>query len=356
MKLIIKPTPKIYNYWLNNKHYYAIQDERKFIEFFFMLLLDDPKNKTSIELTHQLDEANACLFSIQNDNEMLYKLSQDKLNILICVENCPQYSHYKHYNKYKDYGNPYLHIYFYNHISNVYESPDKSFIAIPMIHVQLFYFLHKYNNIQPRPIPFEQKKTCLITTSLTQQGPLLQKKHIIFQQLKQLFGESIDQVSIIKETCPNDSCYHSQALMNLFQHYKFVFVAENSIGDGYITEKIFNAFFSRTIPIYLGTHTITQFFNDNSYINANDLNNPSVKDKILNLASHKSDYEAFIKQYDEGANIKENIKNKIIPETQQKLIQFINQLNENIKNKIIPETLQKLSEFINQHLNDSKHH
>ena len=41
---------------------------------------------------------------------------------------------------------------------------------------------------------------------------------------------------------------------------------ENSITDGYITEKIFNVFASGSIPIYNGAPNITNFVNSESFI------------------------------------------------------------------------------------------
>lgn len=56
-----------------------------------------------------------------------------------------------------------------------------------------------------------------------------------------------------------------------FKH-KFSIAAENAIYDGYTTEKIYESFLSRTIPIYLGNPRISLEFNPNSFIDANAFN------------------------------------------------------------------------------------
>ena len=52
--------------------------------------------------------------------------------------------------------------------------------------------------------------------------------------------------------------------------YKFSLAAENTKGDGYITEKILEAFASNTVPIYYGDPSVVQDFNPKAFINAND--------------------------------------------------------------------------------------
>lgn len=50
--------------------------------------------------------------------------------------------------------------------------------------------------------------------------------------------------------------------------YKFAICFENSLDTpGYITEKIFNCFNARCVPIYLGTEEIKKYIPDNCYIN-----------------------------------------------------------------------------------------
>jgi len=47
--------------------------------------------------------------------------------------------------------------------------------------------------------------------------------------------------------------------------YKFSIAMENSEGDGYISEKIFNSFISGTIPIYYGDYMVDEYINPKSF-------------------------------------------------------------------------------------------
>ena len=48
--------------------------------------------------------------------------------------------------------------------------------------------------------------------------------------------------------------------------YKFSIAMENSEGDGYISEKIVDAFLSGTIPIYYGDYMVDEYINPKTYI------------------------------------------------------------------------------------------
>jgi hypothetical protein len=109
----------------------------------------------------------------------------------------------------------------------------------------------------------------------------------------------IDECHHIKEVefdiLRNKSCYHDTVLLNVFNQYKFVCCCENSIANGYITEKIFNVFFARAIPIYYGPSDKFRYFNKDSFIEiTNNLSDISVE-KIRHLNENEAQYNAFLK-------------------------------------------------------------
>ena len=58
--------------------------------------------------------------------------------------------------------------------------------------------------------------------------------------------------------------------IELLKSYKFSIAMENSNGDGYNSEKIFQSFISGTIPIYYGDDTVAELLNNRSYIHVRD--------------------------------------------------------------------------------------
>eukprot|EP00977_Amphora_coffeiformis_P004634 scaffold1000_cov166-Amphora_coffeaeformis.AAC.24 len=80
-----------------------------------------------------------------------------------------------------------------------------------------------------------------------------------------------------------------------FSTYRFGLTMENALHDGYITEKIFNAFLGGTIPIYYGPKDeIVDIFNPNAFIYY-DVNNPQAALKrIQYLESNQTAYEEVL--------------------------------------------------------------
>ena len=239
-------------HWILSKEYYSFQSINRFLTYFFQ----DSININIIK--------NIKIYGIQDE---VKDINKDVLNILICVENCSHFKHYNHYNKYGNYGDEKIKVYFYNHIDKLILTDN--YISIPIIYTQINYFNKYYQEIKPTiEIPLNKKKFCLFVSNNSYRNDIKNKIKYILQNI-----EPCDNLNIYKPFLHNKSCYHSVEFMNILQHYKFVFVCENSLADGYITEKIFNCFFARCIPIYNGCEKIENYFNKNSFINANHLDN-----------------------------------------------------------------------------------
>ncbi|MGL2357076.1 glycosyltransferase family 10 domain-containing protein, partial [Helicobacter pylori] len=73
--------------------------------------------------------------------------------------------------------------------------------------------------------------------------------------------------------------------------YKFNLCFENSQGYGYVTEKIIDAYFSHTIPIYWGSPSVAKDFNPKSFVNVHDFKNfDEAIDYIKYLHTHPNAY------------------------------------------------------------------
>ncbi|WP_120873323.1 glycosyltransferase family 10 domain-containing protein, partial [Helicobacter pylori] len=73
--------------------------------------------------------------------------------------------------------------------------------------------------------------------------------------------------------------------------YKFNLCFENSQGYGYVTEKILDAYFSHTIPIYWGSPSVAKDFNPKSFVNVHDFKNfDEAIDYIKYLHTHPNAY------------------------------------------------------------------
>jgi len=281
---------KDYNYWVKSDSYYSMQNIDKFINYFL------PDNlQIEFNNANSNTNTNTVIYGIQLDNDK--NIDTKKINMLVSVENCNAHSWYKHYNKYGNFGNDKIQIYFYNHIDKCIFT--NKYLAIPVIYTQINYFLKYYNTIEPALYTnFSDKKFCLIATNIT--GRNNEIKHVIINELK-ILGEC-DTIDMYKNEISNKSCYHSVELLNVFNKYKFVFVCENSVSSGYITEKIFNCLFARCIPIYYGCTETEKFIDKYCFINMNLESNKNdnknkyndIINKINELKNNETEYNNII--------------------------------------------------------------
>lgn len=61
-----------------------------------------------------------------------------------------------------------------------------------------------------------------------------------------------------------------QSKFALLPDYKFCLCPENSVYDGYVTEKLIDAYAGGTVPIYSGTMSVDCDFNEHAYLNYMD--------------------------------------------------------------------------------------
>lgn len=62
--------------------------------------------------------------------------------------------------------------------------------------------------------------------------------------------------------------------------YKFIITMENSKNEDYITEKIIEGFAANTIPVYWGSDNITNYFNEERFINIKTFSDEDMNDAI----------------------------------------------------------------------------
>jgi GR25 family glycosyltransferase involved in LPS biosynthesis len=105
--------------------------------------------------------------------------------------------------------------------------------------------------------------------------------------------------------------------------YKFVIAFENKKYPGYVSEKIYDAYKSQSIPIYWGTPDVVKDFNPTTFINANDFNSfDELADFVVKVDNDDELYASFFKApvfsnywatiFDENPSFFKNIANTII--------------------------------------------
>jgi hypothetical protein len=80
--------------------------------------------------------------------------------------------------------------------------------------------------------------------------------------------------------------------------YKFSIVIENSIENGYFTEKLLDCFLSGTIPIYVGSKSVNDYFDENGIIHfEGDEDLPNILEKLTDEL-YQSKMESIKKNFD----------------------------------------------------------
>jgi len=83
--------------------------------------------------------------------------------------------------------------------------------------------------------------------------------------------------------------------IEFIKNYKFNIAFENCSTDGYTTEKIVEAMYANTIPIYWGNPKINLEFNTKSFFNYSDYN--SEDDLIEDIIEHDKKPEKYIQKF-----------------------------------------------------------
>lgn len=212
---------------------------------------------------------------------------EGELNVLWCFENCNYHKHYKHHNKYGDYGDKNIQIYIYNHIDKIVKTDD--YIAFPLLWIRLKFFEKHYESYKPiiNRTKEQQKFSVLMT-------PNFHNKKIKYGLLQ--LCSTIDKsyhIYDFKNYVKHLTTFLNPKFIDFINNFRFAIVCENSPSDGYITEKIFNCYHARVIPIYYGNHP-ERYFHEGSFIDASKLSFQEIKDKIIELKNNDELYNEMI--------------------------------------------------------------
>ncbi len=110
-----------------------------------------------------------------------------------------------------------------------------------------------------------------------------------FKPSERLFG--FKKYKTYKGSIPNDG------KIELLSQFKFSICFENTSANGYITEKIFDCFKARCVPIYWGAPNITTYINKNCFIDFREFVDYEKLLKYLRSISEK-EYDSYIKNID----------------------------------------------------------
>lgn len=104
----------------------------------------------------------------------------------------------------------------------------------------------------------------------------------IREELFQLLEKSIPAVHAYGKCSKNVDGEYPKDVQEVYNKYNFVVAMENAQKDGYITEKIVNAYEANSIPIYWGSSDLAKkYFNPKSFIDVSDF--PDLESAVAHI-------------------------------------------------------------------------
>ena len=103
------------------------------------------------------------------------------------------------------------------------------------------------------------------------------------------FGKCLHNMDAINITGVNNSDKGQ-----IIKHYKFYFCFENSVYKDYVTEKVYHALMSGTVPIYYGAPNFADFVPKNSVVNVRAFSSPKeLADYLVMLSNNETEYNKY---------------------------------------------------------------
>ena len=128
--------------------------------------------------------------------------------------------------------------------------------------------------------------------------------------------------------CQNNLNGNVKNKIKFLSNYKFSIAMENSNGDGYLSEKIFDSFLAGTIPIYYGDYILDEFINPRSYILIKG--DKDIERKIDYIKKIDNDDELYKSIIREKPIIDDNVEYKL---NELEMKPFLKNIFEQNKNK-----------------------
>ena len=242
--------------------------------------------KYSYRVVNINEKADICICGVEHTDESLLK--NDEVNILISPVDI-NYKKYPFYEKFKQLYNSKINIFIQSHICN-FNYEKSPFINnptfVPAIFLKCKYFKENENKyLKIMNTSFQDKKFCLVITRN-------RDKENMSECIQTLLN--IGQVDFINQAkfdyLLKHSCYESIEFLKLLNKYKFVLTFESSICENHITEKIFNVFFAKSIPIYQGAPNISRYISNNSFLQYDK----TLQHKLRVINASKSIYDKIV--------------------------------------------------------------
>lgn len=262
------------------------------------------------------------------ENDFFLNLLKDKYNFIIDKKNpdfvmCSCYGNeYKKYNCPRIFYSgenitPNFNVYDYA-ISFDYLDFGKRYLRVPIYH-----FLNKLRKKVDLPKCPQKREFC---SFLYSNGAYADEIRVEFFKLLSKYKKINSSGRLL-----NNTGVFVKDKIEYLNNFKFTIAFENSSNEGYVTEKISDAFCAGTIPIYWGDPLVAEEFNPEAFIFVNDFK--SLDDAVQKVVEIDNNDELYLKMLNAPKVLNEKMYD-------EKIISFFENIFEN-KGKILRKDINK---------------
>ena len=133
----------------------------------------------------------------------------------------------------------------------------------------------------------------------------------------------VDSPGKFLKNCDDSVRFQDNSKINFQKQCKFSLCAESAVNAGFNTEKIMDAFYAETIPIYYGDPEIAKIFNPKAFINVSDY--PSVEEAVKKIIEIDNDNDLYIKMLNEPVFNQENFITETFENAEKYLVSIFEQ-------------------------------
>ena len=135
----------------------------------------------------------------------------------------------------------------------------------------------------------------------------------------------VESIGTYLNNMPNGEtvCWTDDSKRNFQKKCKFTLCFESTAHEGFITEKITDAFLADTIPVYYGSKTVTNIFNHKAFINCSDYK--SFEDVIDRIKEIDKDDEQYLEMLREPIFVEDMYVDKKMKELENFVLNIFEQ-------------------------------
>ena len=128
----------------------------------------------------------------------------------------------------------------------------------------------------------------------------------VFDTLSQY--KKIDSPGKFRKNCECQVRFQDDSKVDFQKRYKFSLCIESAVNQGFNTEKIMDAFYAETVPIYYGDPEIAKIFNPKAFINISDFN--SIEEAVSKIIEIDNNDELYLQMLNEPIFVDNNFISK----------------------------------------------